>query len=251
MTRTAAPLAPVAITRAAFTAPTTADEATRSIDLVIATEAPVDGLVLRCQPGAVATGAAPVPVLLDHTNALDRMAGRLTSLRFDRGQLIGRAQFSDAPGADDGWAIARAGCAVSVGASYDPAAVQSLNREADLVPTWTLRHAALVPQGADPNCLTRSNPPASTPMTTSPASVTITTPEPVELDRAAIKRERDILRSCSAAGLDHKAAQEFIDSGKPWPEVVHQIISERAAKQAQGITASPASPIGKDRKSVV
>lgn len=142
--------------RSAFLRPVTVDEASRTVDLVIATEAPVGGLVLRCAADAVDMGPAPVPVLLDHSSSIDRMAGRLTDLRFEGGQMIGRAQFTDAPVAEMGWQLARSGCAVSVQALFNSADVGPLNSDADIVRHWRLGHAALVPQGADEACLTRS-----------------------------------------------------------------------------------------------
>jgi hypothetical protein len=81
-------------------------------------------LSLVCTREAVQFGPAPVPVLLSHSNHTDQMAGRITQLRFERGQVIGTAQFTDAPAADQGWQLARAGCAVSVGARIDPAALR-------------------------------------------------------------------------------------------------------------------------------
>lgn len=61
-------------TLAAFTAPTTADDATRQIDLVVATEAPIHGVSLRCTAAAVKLPAEPVPALLDHANTVMAMA---------------------------------------------------------------------------------------------------------------------------------------------------------------------------------
>lgn len=61
-------------TLAAFTAPTTADDATPQIDLVAATGAPMHGVSLRCTAAAVKLPAAPVPVLLDHANTVMAMA---------------------------------------------------------------------------------------------------------------------------------------------------------------------------------
>lgn len=149
--------------------PTSANEEDRTIDLVIASENPVGGYVLRCAPDAVQLGEAPIPVMLDHASSVDRMAGRLTGLRFEDEALVGRAQFVDAPGAEMGWQLARSGCAVSVRALFSAGDVVSLNADADLVRSWRLAHVALVPEGADTVCLTRSS--DSTPMTTENAGV--------------------------------------------------------------------------------
>jgi hypothetical protein len=157
------------IERSAFVRPTSANEEDRTIDLVIASENPVGGYVLRCAPDAVQLGEAPIPVMLDHASSVDRMAGRLTGLRFEDEALVGRAQFVDAPGAEMGWQLARSGCAVSVRALFSAGDVVSLNADADLVRSWRLAHVALVPEGADTVCLTRSS--DSTPMTTENAGV--------------------------------------------------------------------------------
>jgi hypothetical protein len=222
------------ITRATASAlPVTADETTRSVELVIASEAPIGGLVLRCNPGAVLHGPAPVPVLLSHQNQASEMAGRITDLRFEGDQLIGRAVFTDAPAAEAGWQLARSGCAVSVGASYEPADLKPLNKSADIASRWRLREASLVPVGADPACLTRSHPPASPPMNDQTQAQTVLE------DRAALKRERDILRSCQAARLSAERTQEFIDSGASHNDVVRSIFDQMYANQSQSTAGHP------------
>jgi hypothetical protein len=122
-----------------------------------ATETPVAGLVLRCRAGAVEAGPAVVPMLLNHSNNTAEMAGRLLGFRFEQGQLIVTAQFTDAPAAEAGWLLARAGCAVSVGATYDPEAIEPGRAgEPDVVTRWRLREVSLVPVGADPLATTRA-----------------------------------------------------------------------------------------------
>ena len=60
-------------------------------------------------------------------------------------------------------------------------------------------------------------------------------------DRAALKRERDILRSCQAARLSAERTQEFIDSGKPHEEVVRSIFDLMYANQSQSTAGHPAA----------
>jgi hypothetical protein len=138
-------------------APSSADEAARTVEMVAASQTPVSGLVLRCRAGAVEAGPAVVPVLLNHSNNTAEMAGRLLGFRFEQGRLIVTAQFTDAPAAEAGWQLARAGCAVSVGATYEPDAIEPGRAgEPDLVTKWRLREVSLVPVGADPLATTRA-----------------------------------------------------------------------------------------------
>ena len=135
--------------------PVSINEAARTVELIIATEAPAQGEILSCQPGAVTWAAAPVPVLLDHTNKTTNMAGRITSVRFSNGQLIGTAQFTEAPAADIGWQLAKAGCGVSVGASFMPADVTAQGLT-DRVNRWRLLEVSLTPVPVDTATTTRS-----------------------------------------------------------------------------------------------
>ena len=114
-------------------APSSADEAARTVEMVAASQTPVSGLVLRCRAGAVEVGPAVVPVLLNHSNNTAEMAGRLLGFRFEQGQLIVTAQFTDAPAAEAGWQLARAGCAVSVA---PPMSWTRSSRAAPGSPTW-------------------------------------------------------------------------------------------------------------------
>jgi hypothetical protein len=215
--------------RSALLKPKTADEATRSVELVVATERLADdGVILRCAPGAVSWPAV-VPVLMDHQNSTDRMAGRLEALRFEAGQLIGRAVFTDAPAADAGWALARSGCAVSVGAQLLPAHLRSTDR-AEVAERWTLRHAALTPQGMDPDCLTRSvpNPEAMT-TTTAPAAAD---PQEVQRTAAEIKRENRILRAAQGAGLNADETDELLRSDLSADRAVVRVIEIMRDRQA-------------------
>jgi len=234
--------------RAALVKPKTADDATRSVELTIATAADCgDGVILRCAPGAVSWPGL-VPVLMDHQNSVDRMAGRIESLRIEGGAVIGRAVFTDAPGADTAWPLARAGCAVSVGAQIQelrPLAGQN----ADEATRWTLRHVALVPQGQDPACLTRSLDSTSqdTTMTTAntaaPAAVTVHDTTEVERSAAEIKRENRILRMCNEANLGADFSRELIESGDPLDRAVVRVFEKiRDTKLSQAKTFAVVSP---------
>ena len=136
--------------------PISVDESTRSCELVVATSAAIGGISLRVAPDAIQFGPAPVPVLMDHQNATAAMCGRITAIRTAGDQVIGTAVFADAPAADAGWALAQAGCAVSVGALVQPDDLAPLDATADRAARWTLREVSLVPVGADPACVVRS-----------------------------------------------------------------------------------------------
>jgi len=235
------------IYRQAFSAPTSADEASRQIDLVIATDSPINGESLVCTPAAVSYGPAPVPVLLDHVNRTDAMAGRLLSIRFEAGKVIGRAQFTDAPQADAGWAMALAGCAVSVGATFNPADTQMSDRVTERVLKWRLRECSLVPVGADEQALSRcANVDPLTPPIPTMNDQTLTTVEPqdsapVELSRAEANRQLAIRRSCAVAGLPEETVEELIRSteGLPQLEVTTACVREArlAAERRAPVTA--------------
>ncbi len=132
-----------------MTAPTTVDEQARTVELEIATEEPVNNLVLRCASESV-VHASVVSVLLDHDNHTDSMAGRLLSIRAEGGKLIGLAQFTDAPAADKGWQLARSGCPTSVRAQYRLDDVEmGIGNAPDVVTRWRMAEVSLTPLGAD------------------------------------------------------------------------------------------------------
>ena len=136
------------ISRSISARPTTFNEASRSVELVVATDADVgDGFRLS-MARLPDYGPGPVPVMLDHANSTDRMAGRLDSLRLEGGQLIGRAVFADAPAADAGLALARSGIAASVKASVRPDDTRQNPDGTIQAMRWRLRHVALTPEGA-------------------------------------------------------------------------------------------------------
>jgi hypothetical protein len=216
----------VNITRNASPRPGTANDAERTIELVIATESDAgDGLILSCRQ-LPEFGPAPVPVLLSHQNSTSAMSGRIRELRIENRQVIGLAQFTDAPAADEGWQLARAGCAVSVGASINPDGLERHNKTADLATRWRLREASLVPVGADALAMTRSFP---TPLSMTSDNNSNTAPETddePQLSRSELKRQRDIMKCVSEAKLETELADQLIRSGMPMKDCVVQIVRE-------------------------
>jgi phage major head subunit gpT-like protein len=217
------------------TAPTTANDTDRTIELVVATETAVDGLVLRCQPGSVQYGPAPVPVLLNHANHTGEMAGRLLSVRFERGQLIALAQFTDAPGADAGWQLARAGCAVSVGATFTADAIEHGRGDGpDVVTIWRLREASLVAVGADPMATTRAAAPIQTIALEGNSMNTVNNTldrEELTLDRIERKRCTAILDCARKLQVDEALALDLIERGVALDEARLQLIDARSAEE--------------------
>lgn len=274
--------------RAAFMRPTSVDETNRTVELVIASEANVGGVVLRCAADAVEMGPAPVPVLLDHRSEIDRMAGRLTDVRFQDGQMIGRAQFTDAPAAEMGWQLARSGCAVSVRAMFSAADVAPLSADADVVRRWRLGHAALVPEGADVACLTRSKTDSlpmdeltktgESPVTAAPVVAVETTaveravaPAAAALDETGrqleqlrtetleLKREARVREAGQLAGMDAAQVAEVLEATRGNSiedsviEVVrrHRVAVETAAPVHAGHPARTALSVSRDEGETV
>jgi hypothetical protein len=237
------------ITRAATATPATADEATRSVDLLIATEAPLNGVVLTCTRAAVTTADAPVPVLLSHDNHTESMAGRLGPLRFEDGKILARAFFTDAPAADQGWQLARAGCAVSVGASFGDSDVQAQGG-IEIVRRWRLVEVSLVPAGKDPAALTRSIPSISPAPMESQTQPTLTTSSTdtaengeQDLSRAEANRQLQIIRSATLAKLSAEDTETIIreTAGQPASAGLMRVI-ERHAQEVEGRAGGAGHP---------
>ena len=219
------------LTRAAYTTPTTADEATRTVDLVIATEGGIAGQTLICNREAVSWGPAPVPVLLSHENKANAMAGRLTSIRFERGAVIGTAQFTDAPAAEAGWALARSGCAVSVGA-YFRNADTAMRGTTEVVNRWRLAEASLVPIGADPLALTRAaqsiNPEPKS-MNTDNAQIEAIDNGEQQLSRAEANRHLAVERSAAVAKLSREETDEILATTTTTAAGLMEVVKRHAA----------------------
>ena len=232
------------LTRAATATPATIDEATRSVDLLIATEAPLNGVVLTCTRAAVTTADAPVPVLLSHDNHTESMAGRLGPLRFEAGKILARAYFTDAPAADQGWQLARAGCAVSVGASFGDADVQ-MQGNTEIVRQWRLVECSLVPAGKDPAALTRSislSPSPNSMESATDDTVTITADTTdQDLSRSEANRQLAITRSATIAKLSTEETEEIIRSTNTTQAGLMKVI-ERHAQAVEGRAGAAGHP---------
>jgi hypothetical protein len=184
------------------------------------------------------TSDAPIPVLLSHANHVDAMAGRLGPLRFEPGRIVARAFFADAPAAEQGWQLAKAGCAVSVGATYVEADVQ-LQGGNEIVRRWRLVECSLVPAGLDPAALTRSIPSIPlAPQTMESSSQAIensTNVEPQdeqELTRAEANRQLKITRAATASNLSIEETDRIIKetAGQPASAGVFAVV--RAHREA-------------------
>lgn len=249
---------------AAIIRPTTADEATRRIELTIATSADVgDGI--RLSLDQIPDHPPVVPVLLSHRNEADAMAGRILDLRIERGALVGIAEFTDAPAAEQGWQLARSGCAVSVGATFNPNDLRPGPDRIDLVTRWTLRECSLVPVAADAAAVTRAAAPLPPSLPLSQMTTTTTTQatqaddNDMPKDSATLKAERAhqklelaVRRSAAEAGLSAEETQQIIDDhrGKPEVEAITAVVrayrlklEERAPVYA-GHPARIATPAG-------
>lgn len=272
--------------RFALPTATSWDAVTKSATVVISTETDVgDGFVLLHDMNAIVWPERPLPAVLDHRRTADAVWGVVENLELQVidgvNSLVGTVRLDGAP---EAMALAeprlRNGSArYSVGARLLRLAPMVPGEDVITVSQWSLAELSLVVAGQDPHAVQRSDDqpnPGSLPMSDeklqaggdpAPAPVEAqrsaepgipTPPQPVPatsassetevLDRAALKRERDILRSCSAAGLSHEQAQAFIDSGKPWADVVHQIIADRAAAQTgTSAGATPTHPLSVTR----
>lgn len=238
--------------------PSTADEETRSVEVVIATSADVgDGISLTISREAIELPGV-LPLMLDHSFGIDRMCGRIERIEIQNGQLIGLAVFTDAPAADIGWQLARSGVNLSVHAEIIDAN-PGRGDSPDRATKWRPRHVALVPMGADLAAVTRGVTVWPWPIDTSPvppvqpapitpvtmtASASTGTPATVEItdaentvSRAALKRERDILRAVSRAGLPADFADELINEEGLTVTRAHERIFQR---MKEGLSQSPA-----------
>ena len=280
LTPTVPNIRPRDIERSAMQASTSWDPVAKSVRLVLSTETEVgDGFVLLHNSDALIDPERPIPAILDHNRQAPSVWGYVKDLRFEmvRGvqALTGTAVLD---GAQEAMALAeprlRNGSArFSIGARLREFAYPEMG-PSDLinVTRWSIGELSLVVEGMDPRAIQFShNPTASTPMTVQnqaggdPAGTTTTTAAPADieraapvappappapapaadaLERAALKRERDILQSCSAAGLDYEATRAYVDGGKPWDEVVDLIIRAKAtATVAPAAGTGPVSPV--------
>ena len=283
LTPTAHGLQPRDIERSAMQASTSWDPVAKSVRLVLSTETEVgDGFVLLHNPDALIEPERPIPAILDHNRQAESVWGYVKDLRLELVQgvqsLTGTAVLDGAP---EAMALAeprlRNGSArFSIGARLRDFSFPEIgNSDVILVTRWSLGELSLVIEGMDPRAIQFShNPTTASPLMTAqnqaggdPAGTTSATadieraapvavppappapPAPLApaadaLERAALKRERDILQSCSAAGLDYETTRAYVDGGKPWAEVVDQIIRAKAtATVAPTAGTGPVSPV--------
>lgn len=175
--------------------PTTPDEATRSAEVIVATEATIGGMVLQCREGAVVFPPGPVPLLLDHEAKVGAIAGRLERFDLTGGELRALAVVADGPASEAAWPLVRSGAVgVSVRAEILDSTPGGLGQP-EIATRWRIREASLTPLPADPACIVRSaatetnHAPEGHTMTTQ----TITTPEAAEA--AAQPTAREIRRA--------------------------------------------------------
>jgi hypothetical protein len=229
--------------RMATPRPSTANEEARTIEMVVATEHDCgDGVILSCRQ-LPEFGPAPVPVLLSHQNNIAAMGGRLRSLRLEGRQVIGLAEFTDAPAAEAGWQLARSGCAVSVGARLDPEALQRQRSGPDLATKWRLNEASLVPVGADPNALTRSLAPEAMTLDNSNSNSNDDSALPVERSAKEVRRENAILRIAQAGGItDQQQIDRWVDSDLPLERVSYEAVRAMRIRLENGDVRDPNGP---------
>jgi len=283
-TPTPANLQPRDIERSAMQASTSWDPVEKSVRLVLSTETEVgDGFVLLHNSDALIDPERPIPAILDHNRKAESVWGYVKDLRFElvRGvqALTGTAVLHGVP---EAMALAeprlRNGSArFSIGARLREFAYPEMGSSGLInVTRWSLGELSLVVEGMDLRAIQFSHNPTASPLmtvqnqaggdpagattaSTAPAgieravpvaapSVPPAPPDPAPaadaLERAALKRERDIFQSCSAAGLDYEATRAYVDGGKPWAEVVDQIIRAKAsATVAPTAGTGPVSPV--------
>jgi len=262
-----------AINRMALPAASSWDDATRSAQVVISSESDVgDGYILVHSQDAIDWPTRPIPCVLDHLRAAEAVWGVLTDMQLQTidgvPSLVGRVVVDGPPDAE-AMALPR----LRNGSARFSVSAQPLTIERPVgvndpirITRWSIAELSLVVVGADPTAIERSTPeqtpdlpppmetdklqaggdpaaevqrsadPTPTPSPV-PVPAAAQSPETETIDRAAIKRERDIMRSCLAAGLTDADAQGFIASGKPFDSVVFDILTAKAA-------ATPAATAG-------
>lgn len=223
------------VTRA-LAGPVTFDEASRSVQVVIASgNDPGDGIRLAMRREAISTPAV-IPVLLDHSASINAMGGRIdpASLRIERGLLVGTAHLSDAPASDQALSLARSGVAASVKASFAQSDLSPLGDGSMLANRWVLRSVALVPEPADQLAVTRSAHPSLSSYSPSMSELNQAPADEQQeetISRSELRRQNAILRACAAAKLPEDFTQELLDSGKTMEEAAFQIVRHQRLKQ--------------------
>ena len=284
LTPTVPNIRPRDIERSAMQASTSWDPVAKSVRLVLSTETEVgDGFVLLHNSDALIDPERPIPAVLDHDRQAKSVWGYVKDLRLEvvKGvtSLTGTAVLD---GAQEAMVLAeprlRNGSSrFSISARLLDFAYPEMGASDVInVTRWSIGELSLVIEGMDPRAIQFSHNPTASPLMTvqnqaggDPAGTTTTTPAPADteraapvavppappappapasaadaLERAALKRERDILQSCSAAGLDYETTRSYVHGGKPWTEVVDQIIRAKATGTvAPTAGTGPVSPV--------
>lgn len=184
--------------------PVTPDEATHSAEVVVATEATINGLILSCRDGAVVFPPGPVPLLLDHEAKVGAIAGRLERFELTAGELRALAVVADGPASEAAWPLVRSGAVgVSVRAEIIDSTPGGLGQP-EIATRWRIREASLTPLPADPACIVRSAA-ANQQSTALEGSMTTET----TISRAALREAQKLERSIAAANLPDERAEEI------------------------------------------
>ncbi|KKL24487.1 hypothetical protein LCGC14_2414820, partial [marine sediment metagenome] len=207
-------------TRAAFR-PTTLNRASRTVDVILSTGAPVirsgfDGPFterLEVTPGAVDLSRMPVPVLDGHRQeGVASILGALESVRFDGGTMIGTVRISarHEPLLDD----IEAGVIRSVSVGYTVQTYEdqpgSSGQKTRTATRWTLAEASFVSVPADPHATTRSDPMPTETTTAEPPVITTQTSTPVATTTRA-ETNAEIRALSQTLGLSADFANGLID----------------------------------------
>jgi len=159
-------------------APATIDEATRSVDVVLATETPClvfdweRGIVneVLLMSGAIIPESRQVVMLDTHSRyETARIIGSTRDIRTEGQEMLGRSYFSTAPEAESPWIKTKEGHLTDFSAGYKSVeslwipegqtqVIEGRSYEGPLQVTtkWILRELSAVPIGADENAKARS-----------------------------------------------------------------------------------------------
>lgn len=215
-------------TRAVTMAPTTLDEATRSMDVTLATESRVrmvdwgryeyvDEVLLMSGYQANEVRRGTLPMLDTHDRStVDRVLGSIDNLRVEGAELAGRARFSAV--AERAWTLAKEGHLNGISAGYrvlaatyiEPGKTMTINgrtwtasdnRALKLVTSWYPAEGSLCAIGADGASGTRAADDNDNKSNHNP----ITKPQPEETD---MNREQ-IIALLTERGYDRAAAEHW------------------------------------------
>lgn len=245
------PISPETHTRTAKTAPATWNAETRTVEVIAATESPVQrrdaaGAYLETLDMATLdlSRATDLPVYDSHKGGSARdVIGIVEAARVEDGQLIATLRLS---GADDATPVVQRvaeGTVTGVSVGY---AVQAWRETRDAgqrvkrPAAWSLREISLTPNPADPNSRVRTEtaPTESARVGGIPEQARWKKGRPMKddttLDRAEIERRSGIRGLVRAAGLAPEDADKLIDSGADLTRAkaeVFDVIQTRADAQ--------------------